>query len=260
MPVLRRGFGVDLATVIGLAGALLVVGVAIFLGGDTTIFLDLPSALIVLGGTTFVVMSKFGLNQLSGALRIAAKAFLFRIDDARATIDRLVELSTTARRGGLLSLENQRIANPFMAEGVRLLIDGHEPELVREAMAKDRSLSLERHAWGQRIFLAMADVAPAMGMIGTLVGLVQMLANMDDPKSIGPAMAVALLTTLYGTLLANVVCLPIADKLKLRMTEEGLLQSMIIDGLLAIQAGQNPKLVQGLLERYLPEGRRLAPA
>ena len=119
---------------------------------------------------------------------------------------------------------------------------------------------MERHEWGQRIFLAMADVGPAMGMIGTLVGLVQMLANMDDPKSLGPAMAVALLTTLYGSLLANVVCLPIADKLKLRGAEEATQHALVVDGLLAMQAGQNPRVIQGLLERYLPAGQRPAPA
>lgn len=248
----------DLATIIGLTGALLIVALAIFLGGSVTMFLDLPSALIVLGGSTFVVLSKFGLQQFTGAFRIAAKAFLYRADDAAAVIHRIVELANVARRGGLLSLEDQQVSNRFLADGIRLLIDGHDPEMVKATLAKDRSLALDRHAWGQRIFVAMADVGPAMGMIGTLVGLVQMLANMDDPKSIGPAMAIALLTTLYGSLLANVICTPIADKLRLRGTEEGMLQAIVIDGLLAIQAGQNPRVIQSLLERYLPEGKRLA--
>ena len=251
---------VDLATVIGLIGALLIVGVAIFLGGDSGIFLDLPSALIVLGGSSFVVMSKFGLNQFAGAFQVAGKAFLYRIDDSQTTIRRLVDLAALARRGGLLSLEDQQVSNSFLSDGLKLMVDGHEPEIVRQMLSKDRSLAMERHEWGQRIFLAMADVAPAMGMIGTLVGLVQMLANMDDPKSIGPAMAIALLTTLYGALLANVVCTPIADKLKLRMAEEGRLQALIIDGLMAIQTGQNPRVIQGLLDRYLPESRRASPA
>lgn len=250
----------DLATVIGLIGALFIVALAIFLGGSVNMFLDLPSALIVLGGTSFVVMMKFGLGQFAGAFKVAGKAFLFRIDDPAGTITRIVDLSNVARRGGLLSLENQEVENKFLAEGLKLLIDGHEPEIVKATLHKDRSLAISRHEWGQRIFLAMADVGPAMGMIGTLVGLVQMLANMDDPKSIGPAMAIALLTTLYGSLLANVVCMPIADKLKLRMAQEGLLQALMIDGLLAIQAGQNPRVIQGMLERYLPERKRLAPA
>lgn len=250
----------DLATIIGLFGASVVILAAVFLGGDPLMFLDLPSAMIVLGGTTFVVMSKFGLGEFAGAFKVAGKAFLFRIDDPTELIERIIELSQKARRGGLLSLEEQQVSNRFLADGLKLLIDGHDPDVVKAALAKDRSLTIDRHEWGQRIFIAMADVGPAMGMIGTLVGLVQMLANMDDPKSIGPAMAVALLTTLYGALLANVVCMPIADKLKLRGSQEALQRALVLDGLLAIQAGQNPRVIRGLLERYLPEGRRPAAA
>jgi len=251
---------VDLATIIGLIGALLVLLMAILLGSSPAMFVDMPSMLIVLGGTLFVVMSKFGIRQLGGAMKVAAKAFVFKIDTPTDTIANIVALANVARRGGLLSLENQEVSNKFLAEGLQLLIDGHDPEVVKATLNKDRNLTLDRHEWGQRIFIAMADVGPAMGMIGTLIGLVQMLANMDDPKSIGPAMAVALLTTLYGSLLANVICMPIADKLKLRCAEETQLRALVVDGLLAIQAGQNPRVIQGLLERYLPEGKRVPQA
>jgi chemotaxis protein MotA len=247
---------VDLATIIGLSGALLVVLVAIFLGGNAMMFLDLPSIMIVLGGSTFVVVSKFGLPQLAGAMKVAAKAFLIRGDNPAIITKRIIELAAAARRGGLLALEDARINNTFLASGVRMLVDGIDPEMVKATLAKDRALTLERHEWGQRIFTSMADIGPAMGMIGTLVGLVQMLANMDDPKSIGPAMALALLTTLYGALLANVICLPIADKLKLRGAEENMLQSLMIDGLLSIQSGLNPRVIQTQLARYLPESQR----
>ena len=175
-------------------------------------------------------------------------------------IAKLVELANVARRGGLLALESQEVSNSFLDEGMKLLIDGHDPEVVRSTLQKDRAMTSSRHEWGQKIWIQVADVAPAMGMIGTLIGLVQMLANMDDPKSIGPAMAVALLTTLYGSMLANMVAMPIADKLKLRAGEESTLQGLIIDGLLAIQAGQNPRVIQGMLERYLPEGKRAVEA
>ncbi|MCD8515208.1 MAG: MotA/TolQ/ExbB proton channel family protein [Burkholderiaceae bacterium] len=117
-------------------------------------------------------------------------------------------------------------------------------------------LTLERHRWGAKVFTAMGDVAPAMGMIGTLVGLVQMLSNMDDPKSIGPAMAVALLTTLYGAMLATMVFLPMADKLTLRMTEEARMQAMLIDAIAAIQSGSNPRVVEQLVSSYLPPSKR----
>jgi len=255
----NQGADVDLATVIGLFGALVIILAAIFLGGDPVMFLDAPSFMIVIGGTVFVVMSKFGMSQFAGAFRVAGKAFIFRPEEPAELIHRIVELSNLARRGGLLSLEEQLVSNRFLADGLRLLIDGHDADVVRTALLKDRSLAMDRHEWGQRIFLAMADAGPAMGMIGTLVGLVQMLGNMDDPKSIGPAMAIALLTTLYGALLANVVCLPIAEKLKLRGSQEAMLHALAVDGLLALQSGQNPRVIQALLERYLPEGKRLAP-
>jgi chemotaxis protein MotA len=250
---------VDLATIIGLLGATVIILAAIFLGGDPLMFLDLPSVLIVLGGTAFVVMSKFGLHEFAAAFKIAGKAFLFRLDEPAGLIERIVELAGRARRSGLLSLEEQQVSNRFLSDGLRLLVDGHDAEVVKATLSKDRSLTMDRHEWGQRIFIAMADVGPAMGMIGTLVGLVQMLANMDDPKSIGPAMAVALLTTLYGSLLANVVCMPIADKLKLRGSQEALQRALIVDGLLAIQAGQNPRVIEAMLQRYLPEGKRPVP-
>lgn len=246
----------DLATIIGLAGALLIVLVAILLGGNGMMFLDLPSAMIVLGGSMFVVMSKFGLRQFAGAFKVAARAFLIRGDNPAALTQRIVELANVARKSGILALDEVKIENTFLAEGLKLLIDGLEPETVKETLIKDRALTLERHQWGQRIFTSLADIGPAMGMIGTLVGLVQMLSNMDDPKAIGPAMAIALLTTLYGALLANVICLPIADKLKLRGAEESLTQALIIDGLLSIQAGLNPRVIQAQLGRYLPEGQR----
>ncbi len=139
---------------------------------------------------------------------------------------------------------------------MQLLVDGHDVEMVRTLLSKELRQTIERHEWGAKIFKALGDVGPAMGMIGTLVGLVAMLGNMDDPKKIGPAMGVALLTTLYGAVLANMIALPIADKLALRRVEEGRVKSMIIDALLAIQAGQNPRVVRSMLMTYLPDSKR----
>jgi len=251
-----QGEQVDLATLIGLIGGFGIILAAIMLGGSAGMFVDVPSLLIVLGGTTFIVMSKFGVKQFFGGFSIAGKAFMFKLDNPNEMIEKIVELANIARKGGLLSLESQEVENKFLDEGMKLLIDGHDPDVVKATLSKDRSMAISRHELGQKIWVQMADVGPAMGMIGTLVGLVQMLANMDDPKSIGPAMAVALLTTLYGSMLANMIAMPIADKLKLRATEEGTLQALIIDGLLAIQAGQNPRVIQGMLERYLPGSQR----
>ena len=246
----------DLATIIGLAGGIVIVGAAIVLGGDPLIFVNVPSLLIVFGGTIFIAMIKFGLSQFLGALKVAGKAFIFKLDDTSEMIGKIGELANVARKGGLLSLEQQEVDNDFLKGGIQLLVDGHDPDVVKRMLNKDRDLTVSRHETGQKIFVAMADVAPAMGMIGTLVGLVQMLSNMDDPKSIGPAMAVALLTTLYGAMIATMFCSPIADKLKLRAGEEGIMKSLIIDALIAIQAGQNPRVINSMLERYLPSGVR----
>lgn len=245
----------DLATLLGLLGAFGIVAMAIIVGGSAGVFLNVPSILIVVIGSLMVVMMKFSLGQFFGAVKIAVKAFMYKIDSPEEVIKKAVELADIARKGGLLSLEEVKIENPFLAKGVQYLVDGLEPEVVRGTLMKEMSQTIERHELGQRIFKALGDVAPAMGMIGTLVGLVQMLSAMDDPKKIGPAMAIALLTTLYGAVIANMIALPIADKLELRSNEELLVKSLIIDALSGIQSGQNPRVIEQLLLAYLPTSR-----
>ncbi|WP_428242236.1 flagellar motor protein PomA [Gynuella sp.] len=246
----------DLATIVGLIGALAMIIMSMVLGGNLGMFYNLPSILIVVVGSIFVVMQKYSLEQYLGAMKIAGKAFSFKMSKPEDVIEEIVEMADTARKGGLLSLEGKEVSNEFMSKGIQLLVDGHDPEVVRSLLTRDMKLTTSRHSAGASIFNAMGDVAPAMGMIGTLIGLVAMLANMDDPKAIGPAMAVALLTTLYGSVMANVVFLPIRDKLNLRASEEDLMQKLIIDGLLAIQAGQNPRIIESLLKTYLPPSKR----
>ena len=246
----------DLASLVGILGAFGIVIFAMLSGGSVGMFVNVPSLLIVLVGSLFVVLMKFNLGQFLGAMGVAAKAFSFKLTPAPDLIDEVVTLADEARKGGLLALEGKEVSNSFLNKGIQLLVDGHDPEVVRELLWKDLKQSNERHEWGAKIFSSMGDVAPAMGMIGTLVGLVAMLSNMDDPKSIGPAMAVALLTTLYGAMFANMIALPVADKLELRRTEEGRIKSMVIDALLAIQAGQNPRIIDTMLSAYLPEKNR----
>ncbi|HDZ16174.1 MAG TPA: flagellar motor protein PomA, partial [Methylophaga aminisulfidivorans] len=154
------------------------------------------------------------------------------------------------------ALEKQEIANPVLEKGVRMLVDGHEPGVVKKALTTEMNETVNRHSVGQQIFKAMGDAGPAMGMIGTLVGLVQMLSNMSDPKSIGPAMAVALLTTLYGAMLANMFALPVSDKLALRSGEELMNKNIIIEGVMGIQEGQNPKVLGEILQNFLPASKR----
>lgn len=246
----------DLATLVGMLGALALIIVTMLLSGDLVMFVNIPSIVIVVGGSLFAVMAKFGLGQFLGAAKVAGKSFKYKLPDVFELIEEIVGLADEARKGGLLSLEGKEVSSDFLQRGIQLLVDGHDPDVVKAMLQKDKAQAVERHKVGSKIFSALAEMAPAMGMIGTLVGLVAMLANMDDPKSIGPAMAVALLTTLYGAIIANAVCSPISDKLALRADEEARVKSLVIDALLAIQAGQNPRVIDSMLRTYLHEGKR----
>lgn len=247
----------DLATLLGILGAFGIIGGAMTMSGGIGIFVDIPSVLIVLVGTFFVVLMKFNLSQFLGCFKIAGKAFIFKLVDPVDLIDEVVELADDARKNGLLSLEDKEVSDAFLQSGIQLLVDGHDPEVVRSLLYKDMSETLKRHEVGSAIWKQMGDTAPAMGMVGTLIGLVAMLANMSDPASIGPAMAVALLTTLYGAMLGNMVALPISDKVALRRNEESRIKNMVIDALMGIQAGQNPRVIDSMLRNYLPSGKRV---
>lgn len=246
----------DLATLIGILGAIGLLIMAMFLAGDIMMFVDAQSVIIVFGGSIFVVLSNYNMGQFFGIGKIIGKAFMFKLEKPEELIEKAVDMADAARKGGFLALEEAEISNPFLQKGVDMLVDGHDADVVRATMQKDIDLTTERHETGAKMLMALADVAPAMGMIGTLIGLVAMLSNMDDPKSIGPAMAVALLTTLYGAFLANVIAIPIASKLELRLAEEKMNQELVLDAVLGIQDGQNPRVIEGLLKNYLAEGKR----
>lgn len=246
----------DIATLIGLIGGVIMIATTIEMGGGFSTYVDMHAFLLVVVGSNLVVMTKFGMRQILSAFTIAAQAFFIKLDDPEKLIDSSVELAQAARKGGLLSLENCKIDNSFLQKGVQYLVDGHEPEVVRNMLTKDMQLTIQRHEIGQKIFKALGDVAPGMGMIGTLMGLVAMLMNMQDPKNIGPAMAIGLLATFYGAVIANMIALPIAEKLELRSHEEYLVKSLVIDALSGILNGQNPRLIKEMLNTYLPVSRR----
>ena len=246
----------DLATLIGFLLAWALILGTIATGSGALVFVNIPSLVIVLGGALAVVMMRFSLGQFIGAIKTAMKAFLHKSENPEELISTVVELAGIARKEGLLALESQEINNPVLATGIRMLVDGHEAAIVNKALSTEMNETFSRHKVGQSIFKQIGDAGPAMGMIGTLVGLVQMLSNMSDPKSIGPAMAVALLTTLYGAMLANMFALPIADKLSLRSDEEKLNKVIIIQSVLGIQEGQNPKVLEELLNNFLPASKR----
>lgn len=246
----------DLATLIGLAGALVLIASAVILGASPDVFINGPSLLIVIAGSLLVVLAKFSLAQFFGAFSAAARAFKFKLPETQSAIEELVEVAQIARKEGVLGLEGREVASPFLSQGIQMLVDGQNGDTIKQLLNKERLMTLDHNRSGAKVFTAMADVGPAMGMIGTLIGLVQMLSNMEDPKSIGPAMAVALLTTLYGAMMATMIASPIADKLSLRMTEEARMQSLYIDALVAIQEGTNPRVIEQLLSSYLTPKQR----
>ncbi|MEM6998580.1 MAG: flagellar motor protein PomA [Pseudomonadota bacterium] len=246
----------DLATLIGFLAAIGIIVAAIFVGGSADMFFNVPSMLVVAGGTVGAVLMQFSIAQFFGAIKVGMKALFHKAMSPKELIATTIDLANTARKGGLLALEDKDTGNAFFQMGIQMMVDGHEPEVVRQTMVSDMNQTVERHELGQKIFKAIADVAPAMGMIGTLIGLVQMLSNMDDPKKIGPAMAVALLTTLYGAMIANVFANPLSEKLGLRSNEERQIKSMIIDAIAGIQEGRNPRVIEGILMTYLPGTQR----
>ena len=246
----------DLATLIGLVGAVAAIMSAIFMGGSVSTFVNGPGLMIVCAGTMTVVLMKYPISVAGHAIKAAAKAFVHKAQTPKELIDKCVELANIARKEGVLGLEQVEIENEFLKRGVMLIVDGNDENFVRKMLSNDINLTIERHEEGLGIFKSIGDVAPAMGMIGTLIGLVQMMANMDDPKALGPAMAVALLTTLYGAVIANVFALPIADKLALRSKQERTTRSLILEGVSAIQSGLNPRVVEDLLKTYLPDNQR----
>jgi chemotaxis protein MotA len=247
----------DFATLIGLVVGIGVVLGAILVGSSLDLFLNLPSVLIVVGGTLAATFVKFPLQNVFSAFKIGASSALKNVrQDPRGLIEVSLELAEIARRNGILALEGVEISNVFFKRGIKLCVDGHPLEVVRNALIRDMELSIHRHDEGSHIFKAIGDSAPAFGMIGTLVGLVQMLANMSDPQSIGPAMAVALLTTLYGAVIANLIALPIADKLESKTEEERLTKELILEAITQIHARQSPMILADILEGFLPENQR----
>ena len=210
----------DIATIIGLLGGMALILSAIILGGSAMIFVNVPGLLIVAGGTLATCFIKFSIKDVINTIKVVMKAFMVKMEPPKEIISKMVAFARIAKKDGLIALEKEKTNDKFSAKAIRYLSDGYDEGLIEDMLNKDIRLTVQRHTIGQKIFKGMGSSAPAFGMIGTLIGLVQMLASMDDPASIGPSMAVALLTTLYGALIANLVCLPLADKLTLRSQQE----------------------------------------
>lgn len=248
----------DLATLIGMLGATAVVLAAILMGGSFSIFVDVPSAFIVIGGGIMATLIRFNLSEVGGALMMGVSTtFGGSKVSARELVDQIGDLARIARKDGLMGLESVEIKDPFLKKGIQLCVDGMAADFVQNSLTYERDLYIERLEEGKRFFQTLGDAAPAFGMIGTLVGLVQMLANMSDPAAIGPAMAIALLTTLYGALVSNLICIPLSEKMGAKLAVETLNRSISIEGTMHIHNKTNPDIMVEFLNAYLPESKRV---
>ncbi len=253
----------DITTVIGTILGFGLVGFAMATGeGGLPIFIHVPSMLIVCGGTIAVVMMNFPLDTMKVLIKVTLTTYLYKSPSPTEEIDRIITYSNLARKEGLLALESklQEVDDAFFAKGVQLVIDGFPADTVRDIMELEAEWQHQRHLTGKKMLDAIGSFAPAFGMIGTLVGLVQMLQNLSDPSKIGGGMATALLTTMYGAMIANMVAIPLAGKLEVRDDEETLLRQLMVEGIVAIQSGEGPQLIKEKLKSFLAPSVREAVA
>ncbi|MBL8840748.1 MAG: motility protein A [Planctomycetes bacterium] len=248
----------DISTVAGLVLNLALLTYSIMLGAPLSAFYDLPSVLIVFGGTAFYLVTQFSFGHIGGMFTVIKKTVLSKLPSQAEEIARLVNYANLARREGLLALEEkvEEVHDEFQAKGLRMVIDGLPADTIRGVLENELYFLQDRHSQGKKLLDTAASAAPAMGMLGTLIGLVAMLRNMSDPSAIGVGMAVALITTFYGSFIANVIALPLAGKLERKSKDEVALKTLMIEGVLAIQAGDKPQLVEERLKTFLSPRRR----
>jgi chemotaxis protein MotA len=246
----------DIASVIGLliGISVLVIAIAIAPGASFGAFIDYPSVMVVIGGCISAVLVCFPLKSFLNLGRVLKNVFFNKQEDVSALIDQIVSLAETARRDGLLALEGrvEEISNPFIVLGIQMAVDGTRPEVIEDILRTEMDAVATRHQNGKKVLDQMGRFAPAFGMIGTLMGLIIMLGQLDDPDALGPGMAVALITTLYGAITANVFFLPCAEKLGLINRYELLTMEIIVRGIMGIQSGENPRVIEQKLTTFIP--------
>ncbi len=248
----------DIATLLGIASAFGLVTLAIVMGGGLALFIDIPSLMIVLGGTLGATMINYPIKDMIAAARAVKNVFQSKPTPLNDIVIQFVGFASKARREGILALDEDTgaIEDEFLRKGIQLSVDGLEPAAIKEIMDTEIDFLKERHQLSAEIFTTMGSFAPALGMIGTLIGLVQMLQSMDNPSAIGPAMSVALLTTFYGAIMSNLICMPMAGKLRTRSKEETLKKELIIEGVVGMTRGDNPRVLeQKLLVFMAPKER-----
>jgi len=248
----------DVGTLIGIVLGFCLVIWSMASGAGVSAFVDVPSVAIVFGGTLAATLISFPLGKVFGVFKVVKKTFLYPLPTPQAEIERMADFAYVARREGLLALEEKikDLRDPFLVKGVRLVVDGFPAQTVRDILGIELFGMQTRHQSGKKIVDQMGSMAPSFGMIGTLMGLIAMLTNLDDPSQIGGGMAVALITTFYGAVLANMVFLPLAVKLDARQKEETLMREIMIEGIASIQAGDKPQMIKEKLKSYIPPSER----
>ena len=249
----------DLATIIGIFSGIGLILTTIYLQGSLSSFIEVGSIFVVVGGTVAATLINYPFREILSVVEVVKNAFTATDQNPKDAIKTITEFAELARREGILALESkiQDVDEPFLKQALQLAIDGTEPDLMRSILGTELSYLQQRHDLGQGIFKSMGTYAPAFGMIGTLIGLVIMLANMEDPSTIGPAMAIALITTFYGAVLANLIFLPISGKLKERSKQEVLIKELVMEGVFSLQSGENPRIIEKKLVSFIPPKFRM---
>jgi chemotaxis protein MotA len=249
----------DIATVVGIVVAFGLIVWSILLGGSLSGFIDPPSVAVVVGGTIGALLISFPLPKFLSMINLFKKTFLFSLEEPDIVISKMVGYAERARREGMLALEedSENETDDFLRKGLRLAVDGTDPQLLEKILETDVEQIENRHSEGAKILSTGGTFAPAFGMIGTLIGLVNMLSSLEDPTQIGAGMATALITTFYGAVMANAIFLPLSGKLETRSKEEMVIKNMIIEGIMAIQSGDSPRIVEEKLKSFLsPTARK----
>jgi chemotaxis protein MotA len=255
---LKENSPVDIATIIGVLLGFMVITTAIVAGGGWQIFIHVPSMAITIGGMLCATLIHFSLPQFVGIFSVVKKTIIAKVPSQSELIQRMVNFAAINRRDGALALEQEipNLDNSFFIKGLQMLVDGRDAEQIRDFMSIEIQYLQDRHSTGKKILEFMGAAAPAFGMIGTLIGLVQMLRNLDSPDAIGGGMAVALLTTFYGALSANLIFIPLAGKLGIYSKAETTAIEMIVEGICAIAQGDNPTIVREKMQAFISQGRR----
>ena len=248
----------DIATLIGLLFGFGIISGTIVIGGGGMAFIHIPSMCIVIGGMLCSVLIHFSMGQFLSIFSVIKKTFMVKIMPPSELIQQMVNFAAVSRRDGALALEEQirKVNNKFIGKGLQMLVDGQEEDVVREMMSLEIQYIQERHSQGKKILEFMGSSAPAFGMIGTLIGLVQMLQNLSDPAGLGKGMAVALITTFYGAFVANLVFIPLAGKLGMYSKAEILSMEMTLEGVCAVSRGDNPTVVREKMQSFVSANKR----